>query len=65
MLIKYQLLLFILVFVRLFLSFPDSSPILTAHDLNVTLGIITFAGNISFYVCSFPFWDPFKIVFGT
>ena len=67
MLIKYQLLLFILVLVRLFLCCPVSLPILMAHVLNVTLelGILTFARNVSFDVCSFPFWDPFKIIFGT
>ena len=36
--IKYQLLLFMLVFVRLFLCCPPSSPILMAHVLDVTLG---------------------------
>jgi hypothetical protein len=47
------------------ISLLSSSPILMAHVLNVTLGIITFARNVSFHVCSFPFWDPFKIMFGT
>ena len=60
MLIEY-LLLFVLVFFRLFLCYPASLPILTAQVLDVTLRIITFAGNISFYVCSFPFWDPFSM----